>query len=261
MRIGNNSSYKGNGHVLAWRSIHRVRIERCKNGIMAHQRRSRRCRCKNRRNMSNLCSRITVSGERMPCRTKGMFDISRISNKIRCDGIFFVKFPDTVTLLQSGIQRNCSYIAKWLHSFVQCWDILSGKFLRFIFLCQVLKGLFFHQKLSRKLPNCQDNVCIACQENGLYAVGCRSYTLLLDPRTLQAVKKIASRYSGCGIRSASFQGNTLTVGTGLGMLMFYDIRAGKYLESSINASRTVVLKASKGYVVCITNLLFYLRFI
>uniref|UniRef100_A0AAG5CNH0 DDB1- and CUL4-associated factor 12 beta-propeller domain-containing protein n=1 Tax=Anopheles atroparvus TaxID=41427 RepID=A0AAG5CNH0_ANOAO len=106
----------------------------------------------------------------------------------------------------------------------------------------------FSQKLSRKLPNCQENVCIACQPNGLYAVGCRSYTLLLDPRTLQAVKKIASRYSGCGIRSASFQGNILTIGTGLGMLMFYDIRAGKYLESCINSSRTVVLKASRGYV-------------
>ncbi|EAA03757.4 AGAP002260-PA [Anopheles gambiae str. PEST] len=106
----------------------------------------------------------------------------------------------------------------------------------------------FSQKLSRKLPNCQENVCIACQPNGLYAVGCRSYTLLLDPRTLQAVKKIASRYSGCGIRSASFQGNILTIGTGMGMLMFFDIRAGKYLESCINSSRTVVLKASKGYV-------------
>lgn len=43
----------------------------------------------------------------------------------------------------------------------------------------------FSQKLSRKLPNCQDNVCIASQPQGLYAVGCRSYTLLLDPRTLQ----------------------------------------------------------------------------
>ncbi|KAL7034776.1 hypothetical protein ACKWTF_008092 [Chironomus riparius] len=106
----------------------------------------------------------------------------------------------------------------------------------------------FSQKMSRKLPNCQENVCIACQENGLYAVGCRSYTLLLDPRTLQAVKKIASRYNGCGIRSASFQQNILTIGTGLGMLMFFDVRAGKYLESSINTSRTVVLKASKGYV-------------
>uniref|UniRef100_A0A2M4APH4 Putative wd40 repeat-containing protein n=1 Tax=Anopheles triannulatus TaxID=58253 RepID=A0A2M4APH4_9DIPT len=106
----------------------------------------------------------------------------------------------------------------------------------------------FSQKLSRKLPNCQENVCIACQPRGLYAVGCRSYTLLLDPRTLQPVKKIASRYSGCGIRSASFQSNILTIGTGMGMLMFYDIRAGKYLESCINSSRTVVLKASRGYV-------------
>lgn len=109
----------------------------------------------------------------------------------------------------------------------------------------------FSQKMSRKLPNCQENVCIACQSAGLYAVGCRSYTLLLDPRTLQAVKKIASRYNGCGIRSASFQGNILTIGTGLGMLMFYDVRAGKYLESSINTSRTVVLKASRGYVVSV----------
>lgn len=31
--------------------------------------------------------------------------------------------------------------------------------------------------------------------------------------------------------------------------MFYDVRAQKYLESSINSNRTVVLKASKGYVV------------
>lgn len=73
--------------------------------------------------------------------------------------------------------------------------------------------------------------------------------LFLNLHHFQAVKKIASRYSGCGIRSASFQDNILTVGTGLGMLMFYDVRAGKYLESSINSARTVVLKASRGYVV------------
>lgn len=119
----------------------------------------------------------------------------------------------------------------------------------------------FSQKMSRKLPNCQENVCIACQEDGLYAVGCRSYTLLLDPRTLQAVKKIASRYNGCGIRSASFQQNILTIGTGLGMLMFYDVRAGKYLESSINTSRTVVLKASRGYVVCNIYIDVFIEFI
>ncbi|KAJ9578574.1 hypothetical protein L9F63_005202, partial [Diploptera punctata] len=107
----------------------------------------------------------------------------------------------------------------------------------------------FKQKLSRKLPSCQENVCLAVQDEGMYAVGCRSYTLLLDARTLQAVKKISPRYSGCGIRSASFQGNVLTIGTGVGILLFYDLRAGKYLESSINSSRTVHLKASKGWVI------------
>ncbi|KAG8292051.1 DDB1- and CUL4-associated factor 12 homolog isoform X1 [Homalodisca vitripennis] len=107
----------------------------------------------------------------------------------------------------------------------------------------------FQQIISRKLPSVQENVCMAVRENGsMYAVGCRSYTLLLDSRTVQAIKKIPSRYSGCGIRSASFQTDTLTIGTGLGMIMFYDLRANKYLESSINSTRTVVLKASRGYV-------------
>uniref|UniRef100_A0A1B6GHR6 DDB1- and CUL4-associated factor 12 beta-propeller domain-containing protein n=1 Tax=Cuerna arida TaxID=1464854 RepID=A0A1B6GHR6_9HEMI len=105
------------------------------------------------------------------------------------------------------------------------------------------------QIISRNLPSVQENVCMAVRENGsMYAVGCRSYTLLLDSRTVQAIKKIPSRYSGCGIRSASFQTDTLTIGTGLGMIMFYDLRANKYLESSINSTRTVVLKASRGYV-------------
>lgn len=52
-----------------------------------------------------------------------------------------------------------------------------------------------------------------------------------------------------GIRSASFQGDILTIGTGVAILMFYDLRAHKYLESSINSSRTVNLKSSRGYVV------------
>uniref|UniRef100_A0A2A4JLC8 DDB1- and CUL4-associated factor 12 beta-propeller domain-containing protein n=1 Tax=Heliothis virescens TaxID=7102 RepID=A0A2A4JLC8_HELVI len=106
----------------------------------------------------------------------------------------------------------------------------------------------FRQTLSRKLPSCQDLVCLATQESGVYAIGCKSYTLLLDCRTLQSVKKITSRYNGCGIRSASFRGNMLTIGTGLGLLMFYDLRAGKYLESNIHSTKTVTLKASRGYV-------------
>lgn len=43
----------------------------------------------------------------------------------------------------------------------------------------------------------------------------------------------------------------MTIGTGVAILMFYDLRAHKYLESSINSSRTVNLKSSRGYVVII----------
>ncbi|XP_025199342.1 DDB1- and CUL4-associated factor 12 [Melanaphis sacchari] len=107
----------------------------------------------------------------------------------------------------------------------------------------------FRQRFSRRLSSCQDNVCMAMKnDSSLYAVGCRSYTLLLDSRTLHTIKKIPARYSGCGIRSLSFQDNVITIGTGVGVIMFYDIRAGKYLESSINSSRAVVLKTSRGYV-------------
>ncbi|XP_077276713.1 DDB1- and CUL4-associated factor 12 homolog isoform X2 [Temnothorax americanus] len=104
----------------------------------------------------------------------------------------------------------------------------------------------FRQKISTKLPSaCPENVCLAVQDEGVYAIRSKSYTLLLDARTLQPIKKITSSESG--ITSASFQGSVLTIGSGLGMLLFYDIKAQKYLESSIN-SKTVILKTSKEYV-------------
>lgn len=36
-------------------------------------------------------------------------------------------------------------------------------------------------------------------DSTVYAVGCRSYTLMLDSRTLHTIKKIPARYSGCGL--------------------------------------------------------------
>ncbi|KAF0757560.1 DDB1- and CUL4-associated factor 12 [Aphis craccivora] len=107
----------------------------------------------------------------------------------------------------------------------------------------------FRQIFSSRLSSCQDSDCMAMKnDSSLYAVGCRSFTLLLDSKTLHTIKKIPARYTGCGIRSLSFQDNVITIGTGVGVIMFYDMRAGKYLESSINSSRSVVLNTSRGYV-------------
>jgi len=49
----------------------------------------------------------------------------------------------------------------------------------------------------------------------------------------------------------SFKDNILTIGTGVGIMMFYDIRAGKYLESIFHKNKAVVLNSSDGYLVCI----------
>jgi DDB1- and CUL4-associated factor 12 len=71
-------------------------------------------------------------------------------------------------------------------------QVSAGATFRFQRNSKFLNSFLAPQKLSRKLPNCQDNVCIACQPNGIYAVGCRSYTLLLDPRTLQVTHEFNS---------------------------------------------------------------------
>ncbi|VVC42715.1 Hypothetical protein CINCED_3A005471 [Cinara cedri] len=58
----------------------------------------------------------------------------------------------------------------------------------------------FKQRFSRRLSSGQDNVCMAMKSDStLYAIGCRSYTLLLDSRMLHTIKKIPTRASGCGL--------------------------------------------------------------
>ena len=53
-------------------------------------------------------------------------------------------------------------------------------------------------------------------------------------------------------RSVSFKGNILTIGTGIGLMLFWDLRASKFLESTMNSNRAVTLKASRGWVVSCT---------
>lgn len=119
-----------------------------------------------------------------------------------------------------------------LNGYIHCWNALRMK-----------------QVMSKKLPHTLENVCLSTDEEcQMYAVGSKAHTDLLDSRTLQSVRKIPSRNSGCGIRSVSFKGNILTIGTGIGLMMFWDLRACKFLESTMNSNRAVQLKASRGWV-------------
>ncbi|KAH0519626.1 DDB1- and CUL4-associated factor 12-like protein 1 [Microtus ochrogaster] len=86
--------------------------------------------------------------------------------------------------------------------------------------------------LSLRLPYCRENVCLTyCDELFLYAVGSQSHVSFLDFRQCQQnIPPLCSREGGTGVRSLSVHQHIVTVGTGHGSLLFYDIRAQKFLE-------------------------------
>ncbi|XP_041916246.1 DDB1- and CUL4-associated factor 12 [Alosa sapidissima] len=88
------------------------------------------------------------------------------------------------------------------------------------------------KELSTKLPHCKENVCLAYgMDWSVYAVGSQAHVSFLDPRQAsQNIKSVSSRERGSGIRSVSFYEHIVTVGTGQGSLLFYDIRAHRFLE-------------------------------
>lgn len=107
--------------------------------------------------------------------------------------------------------------------------------------------------LSIKLPYCRENVCLTYGlEWSVYAVGSQGHVSFLDPRQPpQNVKSVYCREQGSGIRSVSFYEHIITVGTGQGSLLFYDIRAQSFLDDSIGSiqpskSRGEMLKLTTG---------------
>ncbi|XP_004713135.1 DDB1- and CUL4-associated factor 12-like protein 2 [Echinops telfairi] len=113
--------------------------------------------------------------------------------------------------------------------------------------------------LSIRLPFCRDNVCLSyCDELSLYAVGSQAHVSFLDPRQrIQTMRPLCSRDGGTGVRSLSLYQHLITIGTGQGSLLFYDIRARKFLEEMAAASpstspvptgRKLRLNAGRGWL-------------
>lgn len=117
-----------------------------------------------------------------------------------------------------------------LNGYLHLWDVIT-----------------FQQKSCRKLSHERENVCMCfCPKRNLFAVGSQSFVTLIDPKTLKNSMQIMSKQRRCGIRSVSFNDNTLTIGTGAGAVLFYDIRARKYLEC--NCGHACMLNAGKGWL-------------
>ncbi|XP_064648776.1 DDB1- and CUL4-associated factor 12-like [Lineus longissimus] len=100
---------------------------------------------------------------------------------------------------------------------------------------------------SRKLPHPRENVCMALsKDRKLYAVGSQSHVTYIDTNSQKVITSVQSRQRGCGIRSVSFNENVVTIGTGAGAVLFYDLTAGKYLECS--CGHACMLNAGKGWL-------------
>ncbi|KAG5835005.1 DDB1- and CUL4-associated factor 12 [Anguilla anguilla] len=102
--------------------------------------------------------------------------------------------------------------------------------------------------LSTKLQHCKENVCLAYgREWSVYAVGSQAHVSFLDPRQPpHSIKSVSSRERGSGIRSVSFYEHMVTVGTGQGSLLFYDIRAQRFLEDPSSPTCTYRQRPGEG---------------
>lgn len=117
-----------------------------------------------------------------------------------------------------------------LNSYFHIWDIET-----------------FSSKQCRKLPHTRENVCMTCcKDKVLYAVGSQSHINLVDPRSPNTLTTVISRYRGGGIRSLSFKEDVLTIGTGVGHVLFFDIKAGKYFDC--NCGHACTLNVGHGWL-------------
>lgn len=103
------------------------------------------------------------------------------------------------------------------------------------------------KKVTVPLPSNHENVCLAhSQEKKMYSIGSKSNIYLLNSGDL-SLRTIESKHQQCGVRSISFSGDLLTIGTGAGGILFYDIRKMDYLDD-VRRKTYSCLSCSEGYV-------------
>ncbi|XP_070541875.1 DDB1- and CUL4-associated factor 12-like [Ptychodera flava] len=105
------------------------------------------------------------------------------------------------------------------------------------------------QKFTNELPYCRENVCLSVAKDlSIYAVGSQSHVSFLDSRTLKSVGSIYTKEGGSGVRSVSFNEHITTIGTGAGSVLFFDVRAGRYLDLECCSGEACSLKTGKGFL-------------
>ena len=59
-----------------------------------------------------------------------------------------------------------------------------------------------------------------------------------------------------GVRSLHFRNNVLSIGTGIGTVLFYDVRAHKFLNKNNTCDNSLKLQTTGGWIVSFNGILF-----
>ena len=90
----------------------------------------------------------------------------------------------------------------------------------------------FNKKYTKRLSPLKENVCLTINADySIYAVGSASHVQLLDANNAKQVCEPVFVKKDIGIRSLQFRNSVLSIGTGVGTVLFYDLRAKRFLAS------------------------------
>jgi len=111
----------------------------------------------------------------------------------------------------------------------------------------VFDAQLLEQKQAKKLAISKENVCMAINsDNNIYAIGSASHVQLMNADTYKSVLPPILVKKDIGVRSLNFRNNILSIGTGNGTVLFYDLRKLKFLQNDLNEK--VKLESGGGWI-------------
>lgn len=109
----------------------------------------------------------------------------------------------------------------------------------------------FEQKYTKKLSPLKENVCLAINNDyTIYAIGSASHVQLLDANNARQLVQPVFIKKDIGVRSVHFRNDILSIGTGVGTVLFYDLRAHKFLQDPTDNDplNQLRLKTTRGWI-------------
>jgi DDB1- and CUL4-associated factor 12 len=106
--------------------------------------------------------------------------------------------------------------------------------------------------MTKSIVPLKENVCMSINEDcSVYAIGSTKHVQLIDCKSLDLIQNQLISNKDIAVRSLCFKNNILSIGTGIGTILFYDLRMRSFVNGvSPETERTnFKLQASGGWIV------------